>query len=51
MATDLRGSMAIVAVALGSDALAIFFGQDSRSLAEDGWARPWSSGAVTGRKC
>lgn len=41
--------LVVVAAVLALDALAIFFGQDSRSIADDGWARPWSSGAAAGR--
>ena len=53
------GSVVVDAISLGVllmvagsvlvfDALAIYFGQDSRSLADDGWARPWSSGGASG---
>jgi hypothetical protein len=43
--------LVIMAAALVFDALALFFGQDSRSLADDEWARPWSSAAAAGREC
>ena len=39
--------LVVVATALVFDALAICFGQDSRSFADDDWARPWSSKAST----
>lgn len=39
--------LVVVAAVLVLDALAVFFGQDSRSLADDGWATPWSSSATT----
>jgi hypothetical protein len=35
--------LAIVAVVLVFDALAIFLGHDSRSYGDDDWARPWAS--------
>lgn len=41
--------LAVVGSVLVLDALAIYFGQDSRSLADDGWARPWSSSVTSGR--
>ena len=43
--------LVVVAAALVFDALAIFFGQDSRSISDDEWARPWSSSAAAGREC
>lgn len=39
--------MAVVASLLAFDALALHFGQDSRSVMDDEWARPWSTGAAT----
>lgn len=43
--------LALAVTALVSDALAIFFGQDSRSVADDDWARPWSTDAATRTEC
>ena len=42
--------LVVVAAILVLDALAIFFGQDSRSVGDDEWARPWTSNAA-GREC
>ena len=38
--------LVVVAGLLMLDALAIFFGQDSRSVADDDWARPWNPSAT-----
>lgn len=43
--------LVVVGSVLVFDALAIYFGQDSRSLADDGWATPWSSGEASRREC
>ena len=43
--------LVVVGSVLVFDALAVCFGQDSGSLADDGWARPWSSGGASGREC
>lgn len=43
--------LVFVAAVLVLDALAIFFGQDSRSFADEAWSRPWSSSAAAGREC
>ena len=42
--------LVVIASVLVLDALAIHFGQDSRSLADDGWASPWWSGVTPGRE-
>ena len=42
--------LVVVAAILVLDALAIFFGQDSRSVVDDEWARPWASNPA-GREC
>jgi hypothetical protein len=43
--------LGVVASVVALDALAILFGQDSRSIADDAWARPWSSSAGLGQEC
>jgi hypothetical protein len=43
--------LVVVAAVLAFDGLAIFFGQDSRSLADDAWARPWASGQASQTGC
>lgn len=47
-------TLIVLLVVMGSapafDALAISLGQDSRSLADDGWARPRLSGGASGRE-
>ncbi len=43
--------LVVVGSVLVFDALAIHFGQDSRSVADGGWARPWSSSGAAGREC
>jgi len=43
----------LVAVAgvLVFDALVLFFGQDSRPVGDDAWARPWSSSQAARTEC
>ena len=43
--------LAVVVSLLVLDALALFFGQDSRSVADDGWSRPWSPSGRPGSGC
>jgi len=43
--------MLVVVAVLALDALAIFFGQDSRSYVDDDWARPWSPGQTSPTEC
>ena len=42
--------LVVVAAVLVLDALAILFGQDSRSVDDDEWSRPWTS-SPAGREC
>ena len=42
--------LVVVAAMLVLDALAIFFGQDSRSVDDDDWSRPWTSSPAA-REC
>ena len=43
--------MMIAAAVLVIDALAISFGHDSRSIGDDDWATPWSSGQPSQTEC
>ena len=43
--------LVMIAALLVLDALAVFLGQDSRSVDGDDWARPWSSTRPSETEC